>query len=73
MVTAEAEVDSELQESFLVIKWEDKGGTMDTVTEFEVQYSEERGQSVYWPAKRGSGIKLGKEKVKPGMSHTIRV
>ena len=64
VVTAEAEVDDELQESFLVIKWEDKGDTTDTVTDFEVQYSEERGQSVHWPAKKGSGIKLGKGKVK---------
>ena len=72
VVTAQAEID-ELQESFLVIKWEDKGDTTDTVTDFEVQYSEERGQSVHWPAKMGSGIKLGKEKVKPGMPHTIRV
>ena len=37
VVTAEAEVDVELQESFLVIKWEDKGFTTDTVTDFEVQ------------------------------------
>ena len=47
MVTAEAEVDFELQESFLVIKWEDKGDITDMVTDFEVQYSEERGQSVH--------------------------
>ena len=71
VVTAQADV--ELQESFLVIKWEDKEDTTDTVTDFEVQYSEERGQSVHWTAEKGSGIKLGKEKVKPGMPHTIRV
>ena len=46
--TPDAEVDIELHESFLVIKWEDKGFNTDTVTEFEVQYSEERGQSVHW-------------------------
>ena len=71
--TPDAEVDVELHENFLVIKWEDKGDTTDTVTDFEVQYSEERGQSVHSTAKKGSGIKLGKGKVKPGMPHTIRV
>ena len=43
------------------------------VTDFEVQYDEEREQSVHWPVKNGPSIKLGKEKVKSGMSYTVRV
>ena len=72
VVTARAEVDSELQESFLVVKWEDSYGT-DIVTKFEVQYGEEKGQNVSWPVTQGSGIRLGKEKVQPGMLCTVKV
>ena len=57
VVTIEAKYVRKLEEIFLFINWKDVDNT-DTVTEYEVQYDEQKGLSVYKNAREGPHLDL---------------